>query len=411
LFAEPSAALAEWRNRLGRTLRQVEADAAKSASAVKRPGLNALTRQRLERLATAQTHHVAELVELMAPLEIERTAPLATQLALRTRINPAQGLTTYYSNLHRDWCWGDAENDASFELVAAALPPLSGKRLLILGSGGGRLAYDLHTRLTPAVTVALDLNPLLTFAAQRIAHGARLTLHEFPLAPCGLDDVAIERHLCAPAPVGAGFHCLLADALRAPFASEAYDAIVTPWFVDIVDEDLNVLARRINRLLRNDGTWVVFGSLRFASPDPAACYALEEVVELVRDAGFAPGSATDVEIPYMCSPASRHARRERVVTLAAAKVKRIAAPDRHVALPDWLVQSNKPVPLLEAFRLQSATTQIYAFIMSMIDGRRTLKEMAELMEQRRLMPRADAEYALRDFLTKMYDESRAHGGV
>jgi hypothetical protein len=37
--------------------------------------------------------------------------------------------------------------------------------------------------------------------------------------------------------------------------------------------------------------------------------------------------------------------------------------------------------------------------------------MAALMEQRRLMPQADAEAALRDFLIKMYDESRAKSGV
>jgi len=411
LFGEPAAALAEWRNRLGRTLRQLEADAARTANAAKTTGLHASTRDRLARLGRAQTRHVAELTALMAPLEIERMAPLAAHLALRTRIAPSQGLTTYYANLHRDWCWGDEENEASYELVAAALPPLEGKRLLVLGSGGGRLAYDLHTRLAPGLTVALDINPLLTFAAQRIVHGARLTLHEFPLAPRTLADVAIERELSAPAPVDDNFHCLLADGLRAPFVNDAFDAIVTPWFVDIVDEHVDVLARRLNRLLRRDGAWVVFGSMRFASADPATCFAPEEVTALIGDAGFEVGPLSDQEIPYMCSPASRHGRRERVVTLSAHKAKRAAAPEWHTALPDWLVQSNKPVPLLDAFRLQAATTQVYAFIMSMIDGRRSLRDMAALMEQRRLMPHADAEAALREFLIKMYDESRTQNGV
>jgi SAM-dependent methyltransferase/uncharacterized protein YbaR (Trm112 family) len=411
LFAEPAAAVAEWRNRLGRVLRQLEADAARSADAVKATGLHALTRERLTRLAGAQARHIAEIATLMAPLEIERTASLAAHLALRTRIAPSQGLTTYYANLHRDWCWGDAENEASYRLIADALPPLGGRRLLVLGSGGGRLAYDLHTRLAPALTVALDVNPLLTFAAQRIVHGARLRLHEFPLAPRTLPDVAIERELTAPAPVDDRFHCVMADALRAPFANDAFDAIVTPWFVDIVDEPVDVLARRINRLLRADGVWVVFGSMRFASADPTACFVPEEVAALIAAAGFAVGALADTEIPYMCSPASRHGRRERVVTLTARKTKRVAAAERHVALPDWLVQSNEPVPLLDAFRLQAATTQVYAFIMSMIDGRRSLRDMATLMEQRRLMPRADAETALREFLIKMYDESRAQAGV
>ena len=411
LFAEPTAALAEWRNRLGRTLRQLEADAARTAHAAKAAALHPLTRERLTRLAAAQARHVAEIAALMAPLEIERTAPLAAHLALRTRTAPSQGLTTYYANLHRDWCWGDAENEVSCRLVADALPPLGGKRMLLLGSGGGRLAYDLHTRLAPELTVALDVNPLLTFVAQRIVHGARIALQEFPLAPRTLTDVAVERELSAPSTVDDGFHCVLADALRAPFANDAFDAIVTPWFVDIVDEPIDVLARRINRLLRRDGVWVVFGSMRFASADPAACFAPEEVAALIGAAGFDVGPLTDAEIPYMCSPASRHGRRERVVTFAARKTKRVPAPERHTALPDWIVQSHRPVPLLDAFRLQAATTQVYGFIMSMIDGRRSLRDMALLMEQQRLMPQADAEAALRDFLIKMYDESRAQNAV
>ena len=43
----------------------------------------------------------------------------------------------------------------------------------------------------------------------------------------------------------------------------------------------------------------------------------------------------------------------------------------------------------------------------MIDGHRTLRDMATLMEERRLMPKAEAEASLRSFLIKMYDESQA----
>ena len=289
--------------------------------------------------------------------------------------------------------------------MARALPDLTGARLLVLGAGGGRLAYDLHTRLSPALTVALDINPLLSLATQRIARGDRIDLHEFPLAPRRLDDVAIRRELAAPAPARAGFHCVLANGLRAPFAADAFDAVVTPWFVDIVDEDLRVLAQRINRLMRQDGRWVTFGSLRFSHVDPALCFSVEEASALIAAAGFSEPAIAEATIPYMCSPASRHARNEQVLTLSAIKTKRVTAPPRHTALPEWLVQTNQSVPLLDAFRVQATTTQIYAFIMSMIDGKRSVRDMAALLEERRLMPRAEAEASLRAFLIKMYDES------
>ena len=407
LFSEPAASLAEWRARLHRLLRQWEADVARTSRALKQKQLHPLTRRRLEMLIAAQTAHIAELTDLMAPLKVgDLATAMETHLALRTRLPPAQGLTTYYTNLHRDWCWGEAENDASLDLVTRALPDLADARILVLGAGGGRLAYDLHERLNPAVTVALDINPLLSFATQRIARGARIHLHEFPLAPRRLDDVAIRRELAAPAPARPGFHCILADGLRAPFVPETFDAVVTPWFVDIVDEDLPILAQRINRLLRQNGHWVTFGSLRFSRVDPALCFSAEEAAALVGAAGFSDPTIVEATIPYMCSPASRHARHEQVLTMTATKTRRVAAAPRHTALPEWLVQTNRSVPLLDAFRVQATSTQIYAFIMSMIDGKRSVREMAALLEERRLMPRAEAEASLRAFLTRMYDESQ-----
>lgn len=410
LFAEPAAALAEWRTRMHRLIRQWEVDAARTSRSLKSTDLHPLTRARLERLVGAQSAHMGELARLLTPLNLgDIGTALETHLALRTRVPPTQGLTTYYANLHRDWCWGDVENAASFDLVARALPDLSGARILVLGSGAGRLAYDLHTHLAPAATVALDVNPLLSLATHQIANGARIDLHEFPLAPRRLEDVAVRRELAAPAPVGPGFHCVLADGLRTPFASDVFDAVVTPWFVDIVDEDLRVLAQRVNRLLKPDGRWVTFGSLRFAQADPALCFSVEEATALIATAGFSAPAVVEATIPYMCSPASRHARREQVLTISATKTKRVPAPPRHTALPEWLIQNNRPIPLLDSFRVQATTTQIYAFIMSMIDGQRSLRDMAALMDERRLMPKAEAEAALRAFLIKMYDESQAPG--
>ncbi len=412
LFAEPKAALSEWRTRLHRLLRQWESDAARAARSLKQKDLHPLTRARLEKLVGAQTAHLGELARLMTPLNVgDATTAMETHLALRTRLPPAQGLTTYYANLHRDWCWGNDENDASLELVAGALPALTGSHLLVLGAGAGRLAYDLHTRLAPQTTVALDVNPLLLLLARQMADGAQITLHEFPLAPRNFDDVAIARTLAAPAPSPEGFYCVLADGLRAPFANDAFDAVVTPWFVDIVDEDLSVLAKRINRLLRPGGMWVIFGSLRFSHVDPALCYSVEEAAALIADAGFGPPAIVEATLPYMCSPASRHARREQVLTISMHKLKRVATPPRHAALPEWLVQANQPVPQLASFKVQAGTTQIYAFIMSMIDGRRSLRDMAVLMEEQRLMPRDDAEASLRTFFIKMYDESQSPSGL
>ena len=122
LFAEPNAALGEWRGRLHFSLQRLERERQQLAAALASTTLRPATRARLESLERATRDHGARLRALLAPLEIEQhAASYETYLALRTRLPADQGLTTYYANIHRDWCWGDAENEASFEMLAALL--------------------------------------------------------------------------------------------------------------------------------------------------------------------------------------------------------------------------------------------------------------------------------------------------
>jgi hypothetical protein len=152
---------------------------------------------------------------------------------------------------------------------------------------------------------------------------------------------------------------------------------------------------------------VIFGSLAFGSPEHAQRYSVEESLEVIADAGFERPDVTEATIPYLCSPASRHGRREQIVTISATKEKEAKPVERHTALPDWLVRSNLAVPLLPSFETQIMSTRIYAFVMSMIDGKRSIAEMARLMEEQQLMPKAEADTAIRSFLITMYDESRS----
>jgi hypothetical protein len=312
--------------------------------------------------------------------------------------------------VHRDWAWGEEENSASLAQLRRALQATGGGDelggTLVLGSGASRLAYDLHMGFRAANTIALDFNPLLLLIAQQVTSGEKVELHEFPTAPVTLDDFAVTRLLAAPAPVREGFHYVLADVLRPPFRAGAFDLVVTPWLIDIITEDLGVFAARINRLLKRGGRWLNFGSLAFATPDRARRYSAEETLAIAEASGFEAPASHDEVIPYMCSPASRHGRRERVFTFAAVKSAEVEAPPRHKALPDWLVVGDEAVPLLPAFRTQAVSTQIYSFIMSLIDGRRSIADMAKVLEERKLMTRREAVPAIRGFLFRMYDDAQ-----
>jgi uncharacterized protein YbaR (Trm112 family) len=411
LFAEPSATLGEWRNRQQFALEALVRDAARARTELASSNLRPLTRERLAHSEHASRDQAERLRQLLAPLAVEQRggAAYATHLALRTRLPPDQGLTTYFANVHRDWCWGDAENAPSCALVADALGDSPLQSVLVLGAGAGRLAYDLHARLAPGMTVALDFNPLLLLLAARVMAGAALELWEFPLAPRMLEDHAVLRTLQAPAPAGDGLRLVLGDALRPPFRAGSFHALVTPWLVDIVGEDFRTFAARMNSLLPVGGRWVIFGSLAFAQGEGAARYSLEEVLGLVMDAGFGEPTVREDELPYLCSPASRHGRRELMVTIGATKEQPAPVPPRHRALPDWLVTGTQPVPLLPAFQEQALSTRIYAFLMGLVDGRRSMQDMAKLLVDQRLMTREDAGPAVRSFLLRMYDDARRDG--
>lgn len=411
LFAEPEAALGEWRNRLHYALQRLASDSQRMQAERKTADDASLTAKRLDLQIAAVDEHRNRLRELLAPFDVQSSqAVMETYLALRTRLPTDQGIATYYHNIHRDWAWGEKENEASLAEIRAVTGEKSLGDTLVLGAGACRLAYDVHMQLDTSRTVATDFNPLLMLVAKTVTSGDELALYEFPIAPRSIDDYAVKRSLAAPAPVRDDFHLVMSDALRPPFAARGFDTIITPWLVDVIGDDLVNQAPRINNLLKDGGRWINFGSLTFNDPYAARCYSAEEAVAIVEDAGFGKLKTSEATIPYMCSPASRHGRQETVFTFGAEKIAAVKAPARHKALPDWIVTGKEAVPALQAFRSQAMSTQVYGFVMSMIDGKRTIEDMAALMEQQQLMSKDDALPAIRRFLTKMYDDAQKGSG-
>jgi uncharacterized protein YbaR (Trm112 family) len=412
LFAEPDASLGEWRNRLHFSLQQLSNDSQRFKVSLGRDGLSALCRQRLEKQLRAADEHRNRLRKILEPVDVQSSqATHESYIALRTRLPSDQGISTYYANIHRDWAWGDAENAASLTQIKAVAGDAPLGRTLVLGAGACRLAYDIHMQLDTEQCVAMDFNPLLLLIAKSVMNGDAQELYEFPIAPKSIDDFAVLRKLSAPQIVRDDFCLVLGDVLRPPFGKGLFDTIITPWIIDIVNEDLPIQGARINQLLKTGGRWISFGSLAFDHPDRARCYSTEETLEIVEQTGFSTPTVREETIPYMCSPASRHGRQESVLTFAATKSKEVKAPARHKALPDWIVTGKDPVPALKSFQKQAMSTQIHAFIMSLIDGKRKISDMAVILEQQKLMTKEEAIPALRNFFTRMYDDSQKGSGL
>ena len=288
LFPDPRQALAEWRGRLGPADPVPGVRGGRDARR-RAPTCGAATRRRLLHVAAAYEDQIQRLQALLAPLGLERVRhDRGHPPGLGTRLPLEQGLTNYYVNLHRDWAWGEEENAAGLaEIVAVLGGDARGLgRTLVQGAGAGRLAYDLHAAGDAPLTVATDFNPLLLFVAREMFAGRALELHEFPIAPRGVEDHAVLRRLASPGPARAGLELVAADALQAPFADGAFDTVVTPWFIDIVGEPFARVAARVNLLLKPGGRWINSGSLAFSRAAHADRIGLDEALELLPRRGL-----------------------------------------------------------------------------------------------------------------------------
>lgn len=405
LFAEPRQALAEWRGRLGLLSQFLGSEARAMRAAV--DGSGAATRHRLEHVAAAHEDQVQRLQALLAPLGAGSALSEAAHQALGTRLPTEQGLTNYYVNVHRDWAWGGQENAAALQAITAVLGGAAGLgRTLVQGAGAGRLAYDLHAAGDAPLTLATDFNPLLLFVAREMFAGHTLELHEFPIAPRRAEDHAVLRRLVSPGPARDGLALVAADALQPPFADGAFDTVVTPWFVDIIGEPLAGVAARINRLLKPGGRWINSGSLAFARAAHAERLGIEEIPETLAHAGFAPPRLQEDTIPYMRSPASRHSRVETIVTWLATKEGDVAAPQARV-LPEWLLRRDLPVPRTPAIEMQAVASRVHAFLLALINGERSVQDMARMLVEQRLMPADEAEAQVRLFLARLHEETQS----
>jgi SAM-dependent methyltransferase/uncharacterized protein YbaR (Trm112 family) len=372
-------------------------------------GMLRSTRERLIAIMAALSADRDVIARLLAPLQGTAAQPQAPSLIpMATAPSADYEVLKFSENLFRDWVWGRAESDAALDLVRRLLgAPREDEpegtfagTVVVLGAGAGRLAVDLHRTLRPAVVVALDINPLPLLVAAELVAGGEVTLHEFPVGPHGKDGVALRRAMRCPFSVDDALAFVIADGLRPPLAPASVDVVVTPWFIDAADVDPRVTAAAINRVLRPGGRWLNFGPLRFNGA-ASRQYTIDEIREIVLAGGFALGVETRESVPYFASPDSGSHRTETIFGFAARKTAAIPAVDLPAVDPRWITDPRAPIPRLpdwEALRRSAVFTN---GVIAMIDGRRSIAEIAAALGKSWGVDPATLEDPLRAFLSRL----------
>lgn len=293
----------------------------------------------------------------------------------------------------------------AFDCVKKVLPPETGiEHLFVLGSGAGRLCWDISNEYPRCQVVGVDINPLLVLTGQAVLAGQKLELYELPVAPTSLQNGATLHTLQTKASKGQ-LQFLYADALNFPVKKNSLKAILTPWLIDVVPQDLRQFALRMNRSLKTGGYWINFGPLGFSYGSELNHYSPEEVKEILTESGFEIQSWEQRQIPYLQSPGSGHWRTETVWTFRACKIKNSKEPPRYHYLPEWLEDLDRPIPQEEFLAAVSAQSRFQFEVLTAVDGQRSLNDIATMMTSHYGLELEMAKDALLTFLVRAYEES------
>jgi hypothetical protein len=351
-----------------------------------------LQEQRCRLLAQALREQRAIVGELLSPLRPESVSQSEFDAFLVEQRGQFPTLWNYVFNIYRDWSWGEKEIERSFKTVnrlwGAGRKP---ERILVPGAGAGRLAYELHNRLRPCVTCAIDMHPLLALVAGKMVRGEKMTVFEFPTHPLDLSSAAVRRELSAPSgPARTGLVVLLADVTKRALRRRSFDCIVTNWFIDAVPGvSITDLFATLNQLLVAGGVWINIGpTMRTAVA--ADVETIDEVMTAVPRAGFRLDDSFRRFERYLASPVDATHRYERVVGFRATKIQEVEAPFAGASTatpkPSWLDDTSVPVAIDAPLQDYAAAHRVTADVLLEASNALSLDEISAVIASRFNLP-------------------------
>ncbi|MEP6652973.1 MAG: methyltransferase domain-containing protein [Myxococcales bacterium] len=413
LVPDPPLYRIGWHARITEYVNAVEGRLREIAAEREQDDLPRRTRERLLRVSAGLDNQRRAVESLLGPLVTDAGQFPSSPFPATADPGAPLAVLQHYENIFRDWAWGAAETKGQRELVQRMLTAAASgaevgpaETLAVYGSGAGRLAADLHDALATRQTFGLDLNPLPLIVGDQLSRGVTLDLPEFPVAPRTADQVVVSHRLAATA-LRPGLTYLFADAMQPPFAAQSIDVVVSSWFIDAVGTDFGTTAAAINRVLKPGGLWLNLGPLRFTG-SMGGQLSIEEVLESLPDAGFALLATGSEDVPYFRSPYTGSSRVETVYWYSARKT---GAPMPAAAggparggdgAPPWLSDPTQPVPMMPQLAQIHRSSVFTIGVLSMIDGTRSLQDIAAKLAQSWNAEPAAVQNHLRAFFGSLF---------
>lgn len=414
-FENPRATLFQWQGQIESSLSAIAREVDRLHAVINEWGQlsQELPAESLDRVKTQKEFkqkYLNQLEEILKEFIDKKSKHLEANQILAYKIPSAQRISSYVTNIFRDWVWGEKENAYYLKIADEFLvkdAPLGDA--VILGAGACRFPYDFHEKLRQerkegGITCALDFNPLLLAAGKTICDGSSLDLVEFPNFPKKLSDCAVEHVLKAPQKASQGLEFLFADAMNPPFRSSSLSTVITPWLIDIIPQPFSLFVKKLNRLLKKGGRWLNFGSLVFHNPNPYLQHSSEEVVQILESNGFRVQKQEDREVPYLSSPHSQQTRFEKMMCFVVEKLEDTNPAPFFRVLPEWILKTNQPVPKDKIFDQDAFAYRLYGDLLKEVNNKKSIEDLAEDVSRDYRMSKDVAIKSVQQFFVRMWEQ-------
>lgn len=341
--------------------------------------LNATTKKRLALQKEAYIQQLSQFENLLTTFGFSKFDG-NTQAVLQHRVPSQQHFDSYFKNIFRDWAWGEDENKVYSQCLKKL--SLTQGKVLIIGGGAGRLAYDLAQQKPNLEILQIDINPLLSLIAQKICSGETVELCEISQFPIEEKSLASFHQLKAPAALNPKqFQFVVGDITDHPFKDQQFDAIICPWVIDIIAENFSDFSKRLNFLLKPQGELLIFGPLSFEKQAPQNKLTADEVVHTLQESGFKNLAQDSLHTPYLQSPIESQQRFEKISVFHAQQEKGTKRPKNLQSYPNWLTDITVRItPSQSLVLLQSQKNLEAQFLGGLLSGK-SIKEMSTLIAQ------------------------------
>ncbi len=340
------------------------------------------TKEKIQKFIKDKSAHLKSLSKVLDPfLKKEQ----------KVKIDSFQNILAYQDLIFRDWSWGKHENKVYLDYILKSLKG-DEKNILVLGAGACGLSHQLAQN-SKANIIATDINPYLFLSSQKLFNGKTLKLGEFNDYPSSIEHYSYMHEFDKIESCRNHFQ-VFCDFGQLPFKPGSFDAVVSPWFYDIVDHELPSSLGLTNDQLNDAGINIFIGPSNFHKGKISKSKTTEEILENF-GAHYEVVSSEKRFCPYLDNPKVSQKRTEEVLFITASKKIKTETKqpiDNH---------QIKLTPSLIAYRQK---VEVFSKILKHVGDNQSYEQLALKLESEFNFSHDEALYYAKSFMQKIYQE-------